>query len=103
MKNTSKIATPIFLVIKIQIKLTIFLKNNTAIANYDLKGRLSQGSQELDQDDNKKIEKAVAAVINNKNKAKNPGKKNKRLKKEKIYQKSLSKTKKKNLPKGQKS
>lgn len=44
MKNTSKIATPIFLVIKIQIKLTIFLKNNTAIANYDLKGRLGQGS-----------------------------------------------------------
>lgn len=72
---------------------TRLLEDGAAIANYDSERRFCGGFWGLDLDDNKKIEEVVANAKNNKDKTKDPWKKNKRLKKKKIRNKRLSKAK----------
>ena len=71
------------------------LEDNAITTNYDSKKRLCGRFPGLDWDDNKKIEKAVANTEDNENIAKDPWEKNKKLKKEKMCKKCLSKAKKK--------
>lgn len=94
-KNTAKIATSILLVINMHIRSTRLLKDDAATASYESEGRLYGRSQGLEQGDNRKIEEAVANTEDNKDEVEDPQKKNKRLKREKMYQKHLSKAKKK--------
>lgn len=94
-KNTARIVTSIFLIIKIHIGLTKLFENSSITINYNSKGRLYRKSQSLDWGDDRKIEETVADAEDNENKAKNPWKKNKKQKKEKMRQKHLSKAKKK--------
>lgn len=94
-KNTTKITTPIFLVIKMYIGPTRLLENGAAIANYHLEKKLCKGSQVLNWGNNKEIDETVVDAEDNKNKAENPQKKNIKLKKMKMHKKHLSKAKKK--------
>lgn len=64
---------------------TKLLEDSATIANYDSEGRFCEGSQSLDWDDNRKIEEIVVDAKNNEDEAKDPWKKKKRLKKEKMH------------------
>lgn len=77
------------------IEPTSLLENGVATTNYDLERGLCGGSQGLDWGDNKKIEEAVVDTKDDEDKAKDPWEKNKRLKREKMHKKRLSKAKKK--------
>ena len=74
---------------------TRLLEDGITTANYDLKGKLCEGSQGLDWGDDKEIIEAVADVKDDKDKVEDPREKNRRLKREKMRQKHLSKANKK--------
>ena len=69
---------------KIYIGLTRLLYDGVATPNYDLEKKLCKEFQNLDWSNDKKIVEAVVTAKNNKDKAKNPQKKNKKLEKNKI-------------------
>lgn len=55
-----------------QIGPTKLLKDGAIIADYDLQGRLCGGSQNLDWDDNRRIQEAIANLKDNEDKVKDP-------------------------------
>lgn len=77
------------------IESTRLLEDDVVITNYDSEERFFGGSQDLNWGDDKEIEKAMTDVKDNKDKVEDPREKNKRMKREKIRQKYLSKAKKK--------
>ena len=85
------------------IGLTRLLENSAVTANYDLEGRLCGRFQDLNCRDDKKIREAMANVKDNKDKVEDPQEKNKRLKKEKMCKKHLSKAEKKACLKAKKA
>lgn len=71
-KNTAKIATPIFLIIKIHIGPNRLLEYGVAIANYDSEGRLCGRCQGFDWSDYREIKEAVADAKDDKNEVEDP-------------------------------
>lgn len=77
------------------IRLSRLLEDDIAITNYDSKGRFCEKSQGLNWGDNREIEEALADAEDNKDKAEDSWKKNKRVKREKMCKKRLLKAEKK--------
>lgn len=84
-KNMAKIDTPIFSIIKIYIEPKRFLENSAFTVKFILEKRLYKTCKGLNESDNQEIEETIAIMKSDKNNIKNYQKKNKRMKKEKIY------------------
>ena len=65
------------------ISLTNLSDNRASNADFDTNGRLYQGSNDLDWDNRAKIEEVIIVDKDNKDKEKDPWKKNRQLKRQK--------------------
>lgn len=68
-----------------QIGPTRLIQNDAATANYNSEEKLCKEFRDLDWDNNREIEEAMAEVKDDKNETKDSQEKNKRLKKEKMH------------------